>query len=357
MSVSGNDGNGIAVTLVEHDERQTVGLTSALRQWHLGFQLARTVNEGLNLFRAHPTPVLISELHAPGDDGKGRPGGLALAVQVKEQWPEASVLLLAGDEEAALEYSCLVSGANRLLRKPVALPELRFAIDAALAEAELRCERRRHRAALQRRLRRQASRLRARLSSAISSLFLMLEFRDPVTHAHSLRVRRYAMLLAEHLGFDRKHVREIGLAAQLHDIGKIGIDENILRKPCDLSVEEVRAVQTHTVIGENIVRPIVRSPRVLAGIRNHHERIDGRGYPDQLAGAAIPLEARLVSVVDCFDAITSCRPYRGNSLPAVEAVELLHRQTDGHLDPALVIAFQHLVEANPYPIQEVQELG
>lgn len=352
-----NDADRVAITLVEHDERETVGVTSALRQWHLGFQTARTVDEGFNLYRTKPTPILISDLHAPDKDGKNRLGGLALAAKVRKQWPETSVLLLAGDDDASEASNCLVAGANRLLRKPVAWPELRFAIDASLAETDLRRERLRYQAALERRVRKQSSRLRSRLAEAVASLFITLEFRDPVTHAHSLRVKRYATLLAEHLGFDKKHARDMGLAAQLHDIGKIAIDENILRKPGDLTVDEIRAIQAHPTIGENIVKPIVRTPRVLAAIRGHHERIDGRGYPDQLAGAAIPLEARLLSVVDCFDALTSCRPYRGDTLPAQDAVALLHEQTNGHLDPALVTAFQHLVEADPYPIQEVQELG
>lgn len=348
----------VAITLIEHDEREAAGVSSALRRWRYGFQAAGSVAEGLRLMGRTPTPIVISDLHAPGPNGSGKPGGLELAAQVKRRWPNATVMLLAGDEDAEAVPSCIAAGADRLLRKPVAWPDLRFALDSSFAVIDLRQEKRKREEEKKRQQTpRPSEQLRTRLAEAVASLFITLEFRDPITHSHSRRVKRYALLLARHLGLERKHAKEVGLAAKLHDIGKIAIDENILRKPSDLTAEEIRAIQAHPAIGENIVRPIIRTPHVLAAIRGHHERMDGRGYPDGLAGLAIPLEARLLSVVDCFDALTSCRPYREQPMKALEAIDLLHRQTDGHLDPALVAAFQRVIEANPLQIQEIQELA
>lgn len=347
--------DSITVTLIDGDEAESTELLKALRQCKVSVQSARSVPEGLQLLRKRPTPIIISDLHAPGE-GQAQCGGLTLVDEVKRHWPESSVMLLARDEDTHELPRCLAAGVNRLLHKPVSWPELRFAIDASFAELDLRRATSRHQRQLERRLEKQSSLLKTRLSEAITSLFITLEFRDPITHSHSRRVKRYAILLARHLGMEKKHVREMGLAAKLHDIGKIAIDENILRKPGNLTTEEIQAIQAHPVIGENIVKPIVRMPNVLAAIRGHHERLDGCGYPDQLAGSDIPLEARLLSVVDCFDALTSCRPYRDQPLRPLEAIKLLHDQTDGHLDPSLVTAFQRVIEAQPRVIQEIQDL-
>jgi HD-GYP domain-containing protein (c-di-GMP phosphodiesterase class II) len=111
------------------------------------------------------------------------------------------------------------------------------------------------------------------------------------------------------MGLKTQQVKHLGLAARLHDIGKVGIPEAVLNKPGPLTREEDLRVREHPVIGERILSPIIRSREVLAGVRGHHERLDGSGYPDGLAGDCIPLYARFIAVADCFDALTSRRTY------------------------------------------------
>lgn len=130
------------------------------------------------------------------------------------------------------------------------------------------------------------------------------------------------------------------LGAELHDIGKIGTREAVLNKPGPLTDDEFRHITEHTVLGEKILAPLAReSPVVLRIVRSHHERMDGRGFPDGLKGELIPPEARVVAVVDAFDAMTTNRAYRASRSP-VDAMEELERCAGTHFDPAVVRAFQ-----------------
>jgi HD-GYP domain-containing protein (c-di-GMP phosphodiesterase class II) len=174
--------------------------------------------------------------------------------------------------------------------------------------------------------------------SAINSLARTLEARDPYTSGHSLRVRRYALGLARTLGWGAGPRRQLALAARLHDIGKVGLPETILNKPDALTENEQDVVREHPVIGQRILAPIIRNRGVLAAIRGHHERFDGTGYPDGLAGKQIPLLARIISVVDCYDALTSARAYR-LAMPRAEALELLRAGAGSQFDPACLLPF------------------
>jgi len=137
-----------------------------------------------------------------------------------------------------------------------------------------------------------------------------LEFKDAYTSGHSERVTEYAVLLAKEINLPHEIIEHIRQAAILHDIGKIGISETILTKKGRLTDEEFATIKLHPAIGDSIVEPMVLHPIVKAGIRNHHERWDGRGYPDGLAGEQIPLGARIIAIADSYDAMTSNRPYR-----------------------------------------------
>jgi HD-GYP domain-containing protein (c-di-GMP phosphodiesterase class II) len=151
-------------------------------------------------------------------------------------------------------------------------------------------------------------------------------------------VRRYAQRLAAGLGLDLRSRRRLSLAAKLHDIGKVAIPETILNKRGPLTPEEFGLVQEHPVIGERILAPIIRSRMVLAAIRGHHEALDGTGYPDGLCGERIPLLARIITIADCFDAMTSSRAYRG-ALPVAEALDNLRAGAGKRFEAAFVRTF------------------
>jgi putative nucleotidyltransferase with HDIG domain len=172
----------------------------------------------------------------------------------------------------------------------------------------------------------------------IIALAQTIELRDPYTAGHSKRVTRYALLLADALKLPPQERRHIEIGGQLHDIGKIGICDTVLRKTGKLSPAEDQDMQSHTVKGAAIVAGIPELAPVLPIVRNHHERWNGRGYPDRLAGEAIPLAARIVAVADSFDAMTSNRPYR-TGLSVDEAFRQVEHAAGTQFDPECSRAF------------------
>jgi HD-GYP domain-containing protein (c-di-GMP phosphodiesterase class II) len=167
----------------------------------------------------------------------------------------------------------------------------------------------------------------------------MLEKKDGYTRGHSQRVSRYAVRTAVLLGFSGELLDQIRLGGELHDIGKIGTRDLVLQKPGPLTPAEFEEIKKHVTEGEDILEPLRRQhPLVLQIVRNHHERVDGSGFPDGLRGQAIPLVARLVAVVDAFDAMTTNRTYR-QPRPAGEALQELVRYAGIHFDPDVVGAF------------------
>ncbi|MBV6457211.1 MAG: hypothetical protein HONBIEJF_00318 [Fimbriimonadaceae bacterium] len=145
----------------------------------------------------------------------------------------------------------------------------------------------------------------------LQSLATALEARDEYTRGHSQRVCEVSLMLAEHLGFNAEAIEELRVGTILHDIGKIGVPDSILNKPGRLTEEEFAIMKTHTTIGYEICRPLMLPEGVLMIIRNHHEKLDGSGYPDHLKGGELPPSLRIVCVADAFDAMSSRRPYRG----------------------------------------------
>jgi HD-GYP domain-containing protein (c-di-GMP phosphodiesterase class II) len=150
------------------------------------------------------------------------------------------------------------------------------------------------------------------------------------------------MRLADALGFGRRLRRRIGLAALLHDVGKLAVPAELLRKPGPLSTDERALIRRHPEIGEALLTPFLRDADVLAAVRGHHERFDGTGYPDGLRGRAIPFVARVVAVADAFDAMTTPRPYHAG-LSVAEALDVLRREALHQFDPALVDRFVQLI--------------
>src|ERR1044071_6289025 len=168
----------------------------------------------------------------------------------------------------------------------------------------------------------------------------MLEKRDIYTRGHSQRVSRYAVKTGVFLGMTGDLIDQIRLGGELHDIGKIGTRDSILQKPGPLTDAEFEEIKKHVIEGEEILEPLrAQHPLVLQIVRHHHERMDGSGFPDGLVGDAIPAVARLMAVVDSFDAMTTTRAYRP-SRSAADAIEELVRLTGSQFDSEVVSAFQ-----------------
>ncbi|GBE30075.1 MAG TPA: response regulator [Bacteroidetes bacterium] len=180
--------------------------------------------------------------------------------------------------------------------------------------------------------------------SIIFSLARTVEAKDAYTEDHCNRLSVYSVIIGQRLGLDEEDQRALRRGGILHDIGKISIADAILLKPGPLSQEERDIMQTHSVRGETICKPLRSLHSSLPIIRHHHERMDGTGYPDHLSGEDIPLNARIVAAVDFIDALVTERPYRG-PLPMKEALRMANAAAeDGHLDPQIVKLVEELID-------------
>jgi putative two-component system response regulator len=232
------------------------------------------------------------------------------------------ILTAVGDLEARV--AGLAAGADDFFTKPVAFVELRTRLGALL------------------RVRLLLSQLE-RAEAVITTLALTIEARDPYTLGHCDRLSRYAVAVGEGLGLDPEMVRSLRLGGYLHDLGKIAVPDGILLKPGPLDPIEYERIRAHPGAGSDLVLGLRSMELVRPIMRHHHEKWDGSGYPDGLKGEAIPLGARIISVVDVFDALHTERPYKA-ALSRSEAVSTLIRETDlGYWDPRVVETFLEIL--------------
>jgi response regulator RpfG family c-di-GMP phosphodiesterase len=302
---------------------------------------AGTGREALGVLeRIGEAPLVISDMRMPELDGIGLLGAL------RERYPDTSVIMLTGMSETTTAVDCLHMGAADFLLKPISVGELQARVSRVLEKRALVLQNRFYQQHLERQVHEQAVRIQELFLQGVQMLARALEAKDAYTRGHSIRVSQYAVGTAQRLGFDGPGLDGIRLGGELHDIGKIGTREAVLHKPGTLTDEEFRQITEHPVLGERMLLPLAQeSPDVLRIVRSHHERLDGRGFPDGLRGEMIPIEARIVAVADSFDAMTTERPYRDARQPDAAVAEL-RRVAGTQLDPAAVEAF---VDAFPDP--------
>jgi putative nucleotidyltransferase with HDIG domain len=176
----------------------------------------------------------------------------------------------------------------------------------------------------------------------VQALVAAVEAKDPYTRWHSTNVAKYAVSIARDMGFSPTQLEELHIAAILHDVGKIGISERIISKPDRLSREEYDVMKDHPAHGIRILEPIGFSAEIITAIYQHHERYDGKGYPQGLAGDAIALSARILTVADTIDAMVSERPYRG-TISTTTVLDELARESGRQFDPAVARTAQNLI--------------
>jgi HD-GYP domain-containing protein (c-di-GMP phosphodiesterase class II) len=264
--------------------------------------------------------------------------------------------MISAVADVSTAVSCLAKGAMDYLTKPFHLDEVRARVRQALERRRLILENQGYQQSLEHRVALQAHRLEQLFFASIQSLVDALEVKDAYTLGHSRRVSRYSTVIARTLGLDAESQRQVELGGRVHDIGKIGVREAVLNKPGPLTDDEYRHVMTHPVVSWRILNPLLTEmPMALNIVRSHHERFDGRGLPDGLAGVGIPLEARIAAVADTFDAMTSVRPYRpGVPVPATLAE--IRRCSGKQFDPQCVDAFVAVVESGGIDLSAVQPM-
>jgi HD-GYP domain-containing protein (c-di-GMP phosphodiesterase class II) len=201
-----------------------------------------------------------------------------------------------------------------------------------------------------RRLKRAAAENNELFLGTARALASAIDAKDPYTRGHSVRVNRYSVILARYHGLSEEEIGDIHVASLLHDVGKIGVDDAILKKPGKLTAEEFEVMKQHTVIGATIMAPIRQMKRLLPGLRSHHERWTGEGYPDKLKGDGIPLMARIIAVADSFDAMTTERPYQ-KAMTFEAALARLNELKGSSFDEHIVESFNRAYRAGEFTRQ------
>lgn len=194
------------------------------------------------------------------------------------------------------------------------------------------------------------------LIESLRAIVSSLEEKDSYTHGHSIRVAEYSTLLAQELNLSEVEVREVELSALLHDIGKIGIPDGVLLKPARLTRAEFEIMKSHPVRSARILAKISALQPLIPGIRHHHERFDGLGYPDGLKGDEIPLYARIILIADTYDAMTSTRPYR-LALDKEIAFAELDKCSGTQFDPVLVDAFVKAIRRQESGVEKTERFS
>ncbi len=293
--------------------------------------------EALTCFHELQPDLVLLDLHMPYMDGFAVLRALRAATATGEYLP---VLMLTGDDDRSVREQALALGANDFVAKPFELSETLLRIRNLLETRRLHLVLGRENRSLEERVAERTRQLQESQFETLRRLAQAAEFRDDDTGQHTQRVGELSARLARVAGLDDDMVEHLRLAAPLHDIGKIGIPDTILLKPGKLSSEEFAVMQRHTTIGASILSDgqssFIQMAETIA--LSHHERWDGSGYPNNLAGSDIPLVARVVGIADFFDALTHARPYRG-AVPVPAVLELMRSESGRHFDPALLEIF------------------
>lgn len=300
-----------------------------------GFECHEAANgeEALAVLATRPIMIVLSDLRMPRMDG------IQLLREVRSRYPDTTVVIITATSEVEVAVHCLAMGAEDYLLKPYQLEEVRARVAQALEKRRLRMENRGYQERLEERVMEQEKRLQELYLVGVQALSEALEAKDPYTRGHSIRVAHYSTVIARGLDLDPEMVRQIELGGQLHDIGKIGVREEILNKAGRLTDDEYQHIMTHPVIGSRILAPLLAdAPHALHIVRSHHERMDGKGIPDGLRGDDIPLGARIAAAADALDAMTSDRPYRPSEMTLELALAELQRCAGTQFDAAVVEA-------------------
>ncbi len=295
--------------------------------------------EALEHFYKDSFSLIISDIKMP------EMNGIELLKRVKAIHPKMKMIMVTAYPEIEMAVEAMKFGAYDFLIKPVDLELVVLSVKRALESKRLEEEIEAYHNRLEELVEERTAKLRqayrilkkAHLDS-VKVLVEAIDAKDPYTRGHSDRVKKMSLRIARGFGFSEERLEALEYGALLHDIGKIGIKDEILQKQGPLSPEEYQIIQAHPLIGEKIVEGVEFFRDKIPMIRHHHEHYDGKGYPDGLAGEKIPLEARIITVPDAFDAMTSIRPHR-KVRPLQEVLEEMEKFRGTQFDPQILDYF------------------
>lgn len=310
----------ITILVVEDEARVRETVTDYLGALGYGVIPVSSAEAALDTLETRTPDLILTDVHL------GSMTGVELCKRVKSdpRWQLIPLVILTGVSDLSSRIAGLDAGADDFFGKPVDFSELRARVSSLLRVKSL------------------VDQLE-RAEEVITTLGLTIEARDPYTLGHCERLADYAVKLGHAMGMRGAPLKALRVAGYLHDVGKIAVPDGILLKPGQLSLAEREIINAHPAAGADLVRGLRTLEDVRPIIRHHHERLDGSGYPDGLRGEAIPLGARVMAVVDVYDALTTARPYKA-ALSHARALEILRKETDaGSWEPRIVTAFEALL--------------
>ena len=298
----------------ESDVRET--MEDHLTAYGYRIVTAASAEAALEILERSPVDLILTDVHMRGMSGVE----LCARLKGEARFQFTPVVLLTAHTDLEARVAGLAAGADDFFAKPVEFVELHTRVAVLLRVKDLLDQ-------------------LERAENVITTLGETIEARDPYTAGHCQRLARYALALGRALGVDEPMLKALWLGGFLHDLGKVAVPDRILLKPGRLDLDERRIIQTHPAIGAEMVQSMQTLAGVRPIIRHHHERYDGSGYPDGLRDQAIPLGARIMAVVDVYDALRTARPYKA-AWSHEHAVAILLRETEaGAWDPQIVTTF------------------
>lgn len=326
--------------LIVDDEEMIRGLlTSALLQENYICHQASNVEEALKILGSESIDMVISDIMMPGRTG------VDLLRDIKKVDPDIAVLMITGLSDMSTAMECIHLGADDYITKPFGINRVVLTVKNLIERRNLVIEKKQYQMSLEFKVMEQTEKIRKTMNDlahayddTLSALVKALDAREKEVGSHSERVMNYTTFIGRRLGIAGKELEELAKGALLHDIGKIGISDNILLKPGQLDESEWVEMRRHSQVGYSILSEITFLKAPAEIILSHHERFDGTGYPRGLKGDSIPVGARIFALVDTLDAMTSDRPYR-KALPLDAVTAEVKRCSGTQFDPELADLF------------------
>ncbi len=320
---------GRYVLVVDDNRTIRILISESLKQKGFEVETAENGKKALLVMKEKKPDLIISDLHMPEMDGIT----FFEAINKEMEYGDIPFIVASVVDDSSVMRRMIQKGASAYLVKPFNIEQLVITVEKILGDHYRMLKNERDRFSLERNL----------MLGSISSLIQALEARDRYTRGHSEQVAKIAVTMGKKWKLSQEDIEDIDIAAKLHDIGKIGLRDELLLKKGELSEEEFEIVKKHPVIGSEILRPIPSLSRVIPAVLSHHERMDGTGYPEGLAGDQIPFFARIIAVADTYHALTSDRPYR-DRLTGKNALDIIESVSGEQLCPDCVDVFLAVME-------------
>lgn len=315
------DDNKTNLTLVKNELSKKYQVTPVIS----GFQ-------ALKFLEKKPTDLILLDLSMPEMDGRET----MRRIRENEDWAKIPIIFLTADNTPETESQCLADGADDFISKPFVPQVMQRRVERILELSELRND-------LETRLEEKTIEVELVTLNAIKAIANAIEAKDSYTRGHSNRVANCSVAIASRLDVGAEELKNIKHMALLHDIGKIGVPDELLNKPMPLADEEFEIIKKHPVIGYEILKNFNMIPNMNYGALYHHERYDGKGYPIGLEGDEIPFPARIIAIADSYDAMSSDRAYR-KALPKDVVIEELIKGRGTQFDPEITDVFVEMLK-------------